>query len=269
MTDRQLLLRVGAIVKDLRLAIRWSQRELAARSGVSQSLISAIENGRVRAMTFVTIQTLVETMGGRLIVDVARPFLGDRPLQGDAAHARCVSFVAGRLRRAGWQVATEIEIGGDRSRGWIDVLAFDPRTGVVLVIEVKTEIHDVGGIERALGWYEREAWTAARRRGWQPRSTVGFLVLLATAANDERLQENRSAFAAGFPTRARSLMELVERAPQSGRVGRGLAMVDPLSRRRAWLRPTVTDGRRSPAPHADYVSFLAKIQRRPRGRAVG
>jgi len=261
MTDRQLRLRIGGIVKDLREAIRWSQRELSSRSGVSQSLISAIENGRVSALTFRTVVRLVEAMGGRLVVDVARPFLGDRPLQRDAVHARCVAFVAARLRAAGWLVATEVEIGADRSRGWIDVLAYDPRTGYVLVIEIKTEVQDLGGIERSLGWYEREAWSAARRRSWRPARVRGCLLLLATTVNDERVRQNRSSFSTGFPVRWRSLAEIVAGRPDPEGTDRSIAMIDPSSRRRDWLRPTVADGRRSPAPYSDYISCLVAMER--------
>jgi transcriptional regulator with XRE-family HTH domain len=255
------------MVKELRVAVRWSQRELAVRSGVSQSLISAIENGRVSTLTLKTVDKLIEAMGGRLIVDVLRPFLADRGLQGDAAHVHCVTFAANRLRRAGWLVATEVEIGGDRSRGWIDLLAFDPRTGNVLVIEVKTEIHDLGAIERTLGWYEREARSAARRLGWTPRSIVGCLLLLATTANDERVRANHASFASAFPLRSRSLAEIASGSPVATGSKRGVAMIDPLSRRAAWLRPTNSDGRRSSAPYADYVSFMSAAAKRSSRRS--
>lgn len=231
-------------------------------------MISAIENGRTGALTFITIGELLGAMGARPIIDVSRPFLGDRPLQGDLAHARCVAFVVRQLRRAGWLVDTEVEIGGDRSRGWIDVLAFDPRTGSALVIEIKTEVHDLGSIERSLGWYEREAWAAARRRGWRPVSVGGCLLLLATTVNDDRVRQNRASFAAGFPVRSRSLSELVAGRPDPGRRGRGIALIDPLSRRQDWLRPTALDRRRSAAPYADYVSFLASVQGRAKGRGA-
>jgi hypothetical protein len=127
-----------------------------------------------------------------------------------------------------------------------------------MVVEIKTEIHEIGGIERSLGWYEREAWNAGRRLGWHPRRVIGSLILLATDANDDRLRLNRESFAHGFSTRSRALTALVAKGmPPSGR-GRGLAMMDPASRRREWLRPTWLDGRRTPAPYVDYVDFMRK-----------
>ena len=129
----------------------WTQQELAQRAHMSQGTVSAIENGRVSNLTFSRAERLLAAMGTRLVASVDAPFLGDRQRQREPAHARCSAHVASRLRRAGWQVATEVEVGGDRSRGWIDVLAFHPATGWLLVVEIKTEIRDLGGIERFLG----------------------------------------------------------------------------------------------------------------------
>ncbi len=248
--------RIGAIIGEVRRAIGWSQRELAARAGVSQPLVSAIENGQLPKVSVVTLTRLLEAMGARLILDASRPFLGDRERQRDPAHARCATHVGRRLERDGWLVASEVEIGGNRSRGWIDLLAFHPGTGLLLVIEIKTEIHDVGAIERSLGWYEREAWAAARRLGWQPRRTLGALILLATDANDERIRANRETFGRVFPFRARGLAMAVRNGRPPIGAGRSMAMVDPRSRRQVWLRPTRADGRRSSAPYRDYADFM-------------
>ena len=152
-------------------------------------------------------------MGARLAIAVDAPYLGDRPLQRDAAHAHCVGHVGRRLAAAGWLVAREVEVGTDRSRGWIDVLAFHPPTGLVLVIEVKTELRDLGQIERTLGWYEREAWAAARRQGWRPRRVHGALLLLATEMNEDRVRSNRDVLATGFPFRAAALTTSVDVGP--------------------------------------------------------
>ena len=42
------------------------------------------------------------------------------------------------------------------------MLAFDPATGILVVIEVKTRLDDLGAIERQMGWYERSAFGVAR-----------------------------------------------------------------------------------------------------------
>ena len=254
--------RIGWLVRDLRKAVGWSQLELAVRANVSQSLVSAIETGRATNVTVETLGRLLEAMGARLVIDAVPPFLGDRERQRDPAHIQCTNHVVRRLERAGWATATEVEIGGDRSRGWIDVLAYQRATKTLLVIEIKTEIVDLGAIERALGWYEREAWSAARRLGWRPGNVVGCLILLATEANDERLRDNREWFSRGFAIRAPGLSAIVTGDPQLETRSRGMAMVDPRSRRLRWLRTTRIDGRRSPAPYANYADFMSQTRLR-------
>lgn len=255
---------VGAAVKSMRLAIGWTQKELGARIGLSQSGVSRIERGRQQDLTFETAERLLKAMGARLVISVDAPFLGDRQRQREPAHARCSAYVAARLRQAGWEVATEVEIGGDRSRGWIDVLAYHQQTGWLLVVEIKTEIHDLGAIERWLSWYEREARLAARRLGWDPRRSVGCLLLLATQATDDRASANRDPFGVGFPLRARDLMRIVDGDGEGIGRGRAVAMIDPRSRRTAWLRPLRIDGRRHAAPYIDYADFMRATRQRPR-----
>jgi len=251
---------IGRAIADVRRALRWSQAELAARAGVSQAWISRVEGGKLEQLTIAGSARILAAMGARLSIDVDAPYLGDRRQQQDPAHARLSARVALLLRRAGWSVETEVEIGGDRSRGWIDILAFHPSSRVLLVIELKTEIRDLGAIGRAVGWYEREAWTAARRFGWRPSSVVSWLSLLATEANDLRAAQNREALSAEFPARARELAGLVDGSAASVSGRRGVAMVDPRSRRAAWIRPLRIDGRRSPAPYEDYADFMRTVE---------
>lgn len=171
-----------------------------------------------------------------------------------------------RLRSSGWDVRTEVEVGGDRSRGWIDVLAVNPATGVMLVIELKTEIHDLGQIERSLGWYEREAWLVARRFGWQPTSAMPCLLLLMTEANDARVAANRTSIDLGFRFRARDLVGIVGGRIAPDGPGWAAAMVDPRSKRRDWCRAMRIDGRRTPAPYSDYADFARASGTTPRPR---
>ena len=255
---------VGQTVLEIRHALGWSQRELGRRSGVSQSTVCAVERNHAPDLTFGTAAKLLESMGARLRVHVDAPFLAARPRQRDAAHARMSAHVTRRLERLGWQIHSEVEIGGDRSRGWIDVLAFHVASGLLLVIELKSEIHDLGAIDRTLGWYEREAWAAARRIGWRPHRVNGCLLLLATAANDAAARANRDYLGRIAPVRARALTDLLADPFAGGPAGRGLAMIDPRSHSRTWLRATAIDGRRSPAPYIDYADFMRSTLATPR-----
>ncbi len=211
---------------------------------------------------------MVETGAVNLTVDMAGQLLAplglavrlhvDSPLvmgrQREPVHALCVGQTRRRLDARDWATAGEVEIVDGRSRGYIDVLAFNPTTRRLLVLEIKTELHDIGQLERTMNWYVRSAPAAARRLGWMPRTVHGAVLLLATEANDQRLHENRVLLARAFPVRARELSALMGGAARSD--GLGLAMVDPRSRRKDWLRSTRIDGRRSRAPYLDYGDCL-------------
>ncbi|MBI3746634.1 MAG: helix-turn-helix transcriptional regulator [Chloroflexi bacterium] len=250
---------VGQHVRALRLAIGWSQHELAKRAGISQPHLSRIERAARPDLTFATAEALLRALGARLAISVEAPYLADRRSQRDPAHARLVAAVLSRLRRSGWTGNMEVEVGGDRSRGWIDILAFHPSTRAVLVIEVKTEIHDLGSIVRTLTWYEREAGPAARRLGWRPASVAGCLLLLGTEVNDARAAANRAALADAFPVRAHELQACLDRGATPAR--RSVAMIDPRARRSTWCRPLRIDGRRATAPYADYAAFMRRTGR--------
>lgn len=247
---------IGSAIASIRDTIGWTQAELGDRVGQTQGWVSRVENGRIEDLTFASAERLLAALGARLIVTVDAPYLGDRRRQREPAHSRMAAYVGARLARSGWQVASEVEVGGDWSRGWIDVLAYHAATGMLLVIEIKTEIHDLGAIQRTLGWYEREAWQAARRLGWRPRCVVSGLLLLASEANDLRCTANRDVFDAGFAGRARDLSSIVGGELPAGEQRRCVAMVDPRSRRRLWLRTLRIDGRRTRAPYVDYADFM-------------
>jgi hypothetical protein len=123
---------------------------------------------------------------------------------------------------------------------------------------VKTELHDAGAVQRTLGWYEREAWTAARSFGWRPRRATAALLLLCSEENDQRVVANRDLLRQAFPARAGAIDAWL-RDPRAPLPARSLAVIDPRTRRRDWLRPTRSDGRRSPAPYRDYADAARRL----------
>lgn len=141
--------------------------------------------------------------------------------------------------------------------GWIDLLAFDARTGTVVIVEIKTRLDDLGAIERQLGWYERRAFQMARNLGWQPRRLSVWLLLLASDEIDAAIRANRELLRTAFPSRAPEMLASLDGIPAG--TSRGLALVDPSSRRQDWLIRARVDGRRSTAPFPDYADAAAQF----------
>jgi hypothetical protein len=195
---------------------------------------------------------------GRVEVRPTRPTVVGPPGPLDEVHAACVVYVSRRMARAGLLVVREVPIGPDGRGGWIDLLAYDPRSGTLYVIEVKTRLDDLGALDRQLARYEAGAREVAARLGWTPRSVAVWLLVLATTESDDVMRRHRGWFQAAFPTRAPSMLEAVTTGSTS--TGRGIALVDPRSRARTWLVRTVLDGRRRPPPYAGYAAAAVALR---------
>jgi DNA-binding XRE family transcriptional regulator len=234
-----------------------TQQTLADAVGVSRAHIAAIETGRANPSLDLVVR-VADRLGVEIDLVTRQPLVIARP-QNDLVHARCSGYVDRRLRHAGWDVRREIEVVHGRSHGWIDLLAFDPRTGTLLIIEVKTRFDDLGAIERQLGWYERSADSLAREFGWRPRRLAGWLLALASDEVDASIRANSVALGAGFPIRAFEMSGVVGGEVLPAASSRGVALIDPSSRRREWLLKSRYDGRRSAAPYRDYADAARRF----------
>lgn len=63
LTPQQMLMVVAQRVKEYRLAMRLSQRELAAKSGVSYTTICHFEQGKTLNITLANLLALLRAMG--------------------------------------------------------------------------------------------------------------------------------------------------------------------------------------------------------------
>lgn len=243
---------------ETRTMLDISQQALADAVGVSRAYISTIESGRANPSL-----DLVSRVADRLGIEIdllARPPLILARPQHDLVHARCSGYVDRRLRRAGWEVRREAEIVHGRSHGWIDLLAFDRRTGMMLIIEVKTRLDDLGAIERQLGWYERSAKGLAHEMGWRPERVAGWLLALASDEVESSIRANGDALRAAFPVRADHMTAIIGGQIVPDASSRALALIDPSSRRREWLLRSRSDGRRSAAPYRGYADAAQRFR---------
>jgi hypothetical protein len=92
---------------------------------------------------------------------------------------------------------------------------------------------------------------------------ASLTMLLASTANDESVRRQLGLMSEAFPGGAPELAGLIE-APAGRPTFGAIAMIDPRSRRLAWLRSTRPHGRRSAAPYATYRDAAARLAPRPR-----
>ena len=165
---------------------------LAVRAGCSRTVISRLEGGNLRACSLPTVQRVFACLDADMFFSVRwRGGELDRLL--DADHARLgerwgLVRGGGRLSRA---EVTHSEYG---ERGSIDELAFDPASGTLLCVELKTGIYEANRVVAKLDEKARLAAAIGRRLGWAVRRVVPALVVADTRTNRRRVGEHPSLF---------------------------------------------------------------------------
>jgi transcriptional regulator with XRE-family HTH domain len=251
----------GGACRHGRVALDLSQQDLADNLGIHRGHLANIEAGRTN-ISIDLMDRIAGTLGQRLELIVHPPrFVAVRPAH-DTVHAWCSGYAARRLGEARWLIAREVDVSAGGARGWIDILAFEPRSETLVIIEIKTRLDDLGATERQVGWYERHAIGAATRFGWRPRRVVVWLIVLASDEVDRAVMANRDIIGQAFPGRAQGMLATVAGSDPTN--DRSIALIDPAGRRSHWLIPTRLDGRRSAAPYRDYADAARRIPQRRR-----
>lgn len=203
--------RIGRVLRQLRLRKGWRQRDVAAASGVSQSTVSLIERGHLATLSIRVLRGVFAAVDARVEGTVTwRGGLVDRLL--DERHARLVNAVAGDLARLGWEVHVEVTFSEFGERGAIDILALRRAEGVALIVEIKSELTAVDDTIRRL---DIKARLAAKvifgRFGWRPTTIGRLLVIEEGATARRRVAAHEAVLRAAFPDRGATLRAWLQR----------------------------------------------------------
>jgi transcriptional regulator with XRE-family HTH domain len=186
--------RVGRAIRALRVHRGWRQLDLAAAAGVSRTEVGRIERGERAGLRLDAVDAVAIALGAS--ADIAIRWHGenlDRLL--DEAHARLVDVVVERLRSLGWEVAVEVSFSRNGERGSIDVLAFNPRSRALVVIEVKSVTPDMQAMLAGIDRKARLGPVIARDRGWNAAVVARILVIWTRARTDVGSRPTRRASA--------------------------------------------------------------------------
>jgi transcriptional regulator with XRE-family HTH domain len=203
-------LRLGAVFRAVRVRKGWRQIEVARRAGVSRATVSRAERGRTDELMANTLFRIALALDVRLDW-VARWRGGELDRMLNAGHAAMHEGVARTLRGQDWVVAPETTFAIYGERGAIDVLAFHPPSGALLVVELKTDIVDVNGLIGAVDRYRRLAPGIARNRGWHPTSVSCWVAVRDTPTNRRRVRAHASVLRAAFPDDGRRMRAWLRR----------------------------------------------------------
>jgi len=194
------VIRFGLGMRALRHRRRWTQAQLAAKVNVSRSVIWRIERGHADRVAVHVLVRIAAALDARIDMRLLWQGEGlDRLL--DARHASLVERVVEILTSSDWEVATEVSFNICGERGSIDVLAFHPATGSLLVIEIKSVVLDMQAMLVGIDRKGRLAREIGRERWCEVTSVTRLLVLPDDQTARRRVVRHGATFRAALPAR--------------------------------------------------------------------
>lgn len=197
--------RLGGLVRAVRTRRGLRQGDVARIAGVSDQTVSRLERGFARDMT----GDVVRRVAGALEIRVEHSVRwrgGDLDRLINARHAllaeRCVAWLE---MVGGWEVRPEVSFAFFGERGAIDLLAWHAGSQALLVIELKTEIVDVGELLATLDRKARLGARVAAGLGWPPTTVSVLLAVAEGRTNRRRIAAHARVFGAAFPDDGRRL----------------------------------------------------------------
>lgn len=195
---------LGRACRMARVRLRLRQADVGAGARVSQSLVSRIERGDLDRIPLATVRRVAGRLG--ISVDLRARWRGgelDRMLA--AAHSLLQDEVAAALRAAGWDVVPEVTFSIYGERGSVDILARHPPTGVLLVVEIKTQLVDVGELLSTFDRKRRLTPAVATARGWPIGPVSAWVVMAEGRTNRRHVATHRHIVRAALPADGRTM----------------------------------------------------------------
>lgn len=197
-------LRVGRAFRHVRLRLRWRQVDVARRAGISQGTYSSIERGHLDSVSLRTLRRVAQGLEIRLSIE-PRWRGGELARLVSARHAAMAERTTRWLRGLGWEVRPEVSFSHFGERGVVDLVARHPGSGAVLLIELKTELLDIGDLLATMDRRLRLAGVIASSCGWTHASVGAIVIVADSKPNRHRLADHAAVVRAAFPDDGRTL----------------------------------------------------------------
>ncbi|MDL2334579.1 MAG: helix-turn-helix domain-containing protein [Chloroflexota bacterium] len=197
--------RVGSAFRAVRIKRGWRQTDVARRARVSDGIVSLIERGHLERVSVTAFRRVAAVLEIRAEVSVSLPH-GELERLLNAGHSAMPEIVAAYFGSLpGWVHAPEVSFSIYGERGVIDVLAFHPSTGSLLVIELKTELVSLEDLLMTMDVRLRHATKIALERGWHAKTVSAWVLFAESATNHRRVAAHRSVLRAAFAQDGRSM----------------------------------------------------------------
>jgi transcriptional regulator with XRE-family HTH domain len=210
-------LRFGRQFRALRIRLEQRQSDVSVDSGLSRSLIAAIDRGEIEGVTVGSLVRAARALGAD--VDVRLRWRGEQlDRLADEAHAALVDWTVVRLRKLGWIIEVEVSFSIWGERGSVDVVAYQPAFGALLVVEVKSVVADTQATLHGLDRKARLARDIVKDRRWEIRHVSRLLLVGASATSRRRVARLASTYEVSLPARGATVRHWLARpsAPLAG-----------------------------------------------------
>jgi len=198
-------LRFAAAIRAARTRRGWRQLDLAKQAGVGASTVSRIEIGQLEGIPVGTLRKVAHALEIRVEL-LPRSRAADLERIVNARHSALAEEVVAWFGRLdGWVVRPEMSFSIYGERGIVDVVAWHPARDALLLIELKTEIVDVG---EPLGTFDRKRRLAreiVRDLEWRPATVSTALIVGDGMTNRRRIRVHAATFSAALPDDGRTL----------------------------------------------------------------
>ena len=198
-------LTVGRAIQLLRRRLRWRQRDVADRAGVSQATISSLERGMIDRTPLRTVRMVLDALDATAWLEVSwRGGIIARLL--DERHAALLGAVAGSLASWRWDTVPELSYSEYGERGSIDLVAWHAGSRTLLIVEVKTELVSVEATLRKLDEKVRLGpRIVGERLGWRPAAVARLLVLPSDRTQRRHVQRHAPVLDRALAVRGRAI----------------------------------------------------------------
>jgi len=199
-------LRVGSMIRTARLRKGWRQQDLAMTGHVSRATISRVERGHLGSLPLDIVRAICAGLDIRLELE-PRWRGGDLARMLNRRHSALHESVTRALAAAfpEWEIAPEVSFSIYGERGVIDLLMWHPGRRALLVIELKTDIVDVGEMLGTLDRKRRLAWRIAEEKGWEPLTVSAWIVVAGSRTNERRISEFHAMLRSAYPADGRQM----------------------------------------------------------------
>jgi transcriptional regulator with XRE-family HTH domain len=251
-------IRVGLVIRAIRIRRGLRQADLAELAGISAALVSLVERGKLEDSSVKAVRRIASALGIRLPFE-PRWRGAELATLLDERHAEIVRSVVARLIHAGWTASAEVTFAIGRESGSIDILAWLEARRALLLVEVKSELADLQDLLAAFDRKRRLAPAIVRDLGLRPL-LIGTIIVFPDETRARRaVERNAVVLDRRYPARALEIRRWLAR-PERDLGG-------------IWFLPISTGGsagrkrvRRKPPPgHGPHRSEHVRAWTRPGG----